>query len=54
MTNDDAPDIKKQGQAFHVEGLPVLLVFDKTGREVARRTEYADVPGLLTLVAHAQ
>jgi hypothetical protein len=37
-----------------VEGLPLLLVFDHTGHQVARRTEYIDVTGILTLLARAQ
>jgi hypothetical protein len=54
MTDDDSPDAKKRQRAFRVEGLPLLLVYDTTGNEKARHAEFADVPGLLTLLARAQ
>jgi thiol:disulfide interchange protein len=54
MTDDGALAVKKTSDTFKVTGLPVYLVFDKTGREVARKTELADAAGVLALLSQAK
>lgn len=46
MTDDDAPEVTRRAQTFAVHGLPTIIVFDRSGREVGRVEAYVNARDL--------
>jgi len=54
MTDEEAPKVRELAHRFGIDGLPTLLVFDRSGREVARHLEFADAAKLKEILSRAQ
>lgn len=54
MSDETSATTKQYTKKYEVQGLPLLVVFDKTGREVARKAGMLDAKGLLALLARAK
>jgi hypothetical protein len=54
MTDEDDPEVKKLGRRFGVAGLPLVVVVDAAGKEVAREANGLDAASLGALLARAR
>lgn len=51
VTNDDDPEVKRLEQRYGIEALPSVLLFDATGHEVRRVSDFVAPAELVKLLA---
>ena len=53
-TDDEAPETARLRKKYAVFSLPTMIVLDRSGKEVARATEYVSAAQLTALLAKAE
>jgi thiol:disulfide interchange protein len=54
VSNDEDPATKERMKRYNVKGLPLMIVFDRKGKEVARETSNVDAQKLSKLLDKAK
>jgi thiol:disulfide interchange protein len=50
VSNDEDPATKDRMKKYNVKGLPLMIVFDRKGKEVARESGYLDASRIVKLL----